>query len=148
MIDGHVQSFVCGFGQSSCARRTGRGLVEEEDGGVLDDGARDGQALLLAARQVERPRRDVRVVAVGPLGDEIVGVRGLAGGNDLLAGGVGLAERDVGRHAALEEHGLLLYDFGCVVCKKERSINTTTVIDRSNTPNARLTNKTNQLTPT
>ena len=30
----------------------GRGLVQQQDGGLLDDGARDGDALLLPAREL------------------------------------------------------------------------------------------------
>src|SRR5574341_730638 len=37
------------------------GLVEHEDAGVLEDGARDGQALALAARELDAPTYAERV---------------------------------------------------------------------------------------
>src|SRR3990172_6729522 len=53
-------------------------LVEDEDRRVLEEGARDRDALPLAAREPHAPLAHGRLVAVGARQDELVGV-GLAG---------------------------------------------------------------------
>ena len=67
--------------------RRGR-VVEDEDARVGQQRARDGQALTLAARQRQAALADARVVALGQLGDEPVGLRPARGSLDLLARGV------------------------------------------------------------
>ena len=47
----------------------GRGLVQEEDGGVPDERPRDGDPLLLAPRQLRALRPDLGVVALCIQGD-------------------------------------------------------------------------------
>src|SRR3546814_6043613 len=54
-------------------------LVEQQDGGVLQHGAGDGDALALTAGEVAAARADLGVVAAGEGGDEIMGA-GHAGG--------------------------------------------------------------------
>ena len=51
------------------------GLVEDQDARLLEDDAGDGDALLLAARQLEPALADHAVVAVGQRRDEIVDAR-------------------------------------------------------------------------
>src|SRR5690606_1976664 len=51
-----------------------RRLVEEEDGGVLQDGPRDGDPLALPARELHAPLADRRRVALGERRDEVVDV--------------------------------------------------------------------------
>ena len=46
------------------------GLVQDQDARALEDGAGEGHALLLAARQLEAALADQRGVAVGQAGDE------------------------------------------------------------------------------
>ena len=55
------------------------GVVEDEHPGVGEDGAGDGDALALAARQREAALADDGAVAVGQVDDEVVGA-GEAGG--------------------------------------------------------------------
>ena len=56
------------------------GLVEDDDGRVLQEHAGDGQALLLAAREAVAALADERVEPVGQRGDHVVDPRGPAGG--------------------------------------------------------------------
>ena len=71
----------------------GGGVVEDEDLRVLQQGAGDAQALLLAARHVGAAAGDDVVVAAGQLLDELVGLRELARMLDLFVGGVRVAQR-------------------------------------------------------
>ena len=89
----------------------GRRLVEQDDRRILDQRAGDGDALALAARQLQAVLADRRVVAEREAHDEFVGVRGLGGGDDLVLGCAGLAEGDVlADRAAEQEH--VLADIG------------------------------------
>ena len=86
----------------------GRGLVEDQDGGVLEDGARDCNSLALPARQPHAVLADQRVQPVGHGLDEIPGMRGDAGGADLVGRGVALAAvGDVVRQRVVEQHHVL-----------------------------------------
>ena len=58
------------------------GFIEQDDGRVLDQRARDGDALALAAGQLQAVLADRGVVARREAFDEIVGVGGLCGGDD------------------------------------------------------------------
>ncbi|MNI74783.1 hypothetical protein D3C73_1308900 [compost metagenome] len=71
------------------------GLVEQEDDGVLQDGAGDGHALLFAARQLQAALAHHGLVAVGHGHDQVVDVRQARGGFDLGIGGAGAAVADV-----------------------------------------------------
>jgi hypothetical protein len=65
------------------------GLVEDEDAGVLEDRAGDREALPLPAGEVDAALAEVGVVAGGQDADELVGVGGLGGLDDLVVGGAG-----------------------------------------------------------
>src|SRR5262249_28395592 len=60
-----------------------RGFVEDQNLRLLEDRAGDRQPLLLAARQLHAALTDERVVALGQLLDELVGVRAPRGVIDL-----------------------------------------------------------------
>ena len=82
------------------------GFVEDQDIRVLDQGARDGDALLLSARQLRAARPDVRVQPVGEVAQELAVC--LAGrGVELRAGCARFAVRDVLGDCTGEEHRLL-----------------------------------------
>ena len=72
-------------------------------GRVLDQRARDGDALALAAGKLQAVLADRRVVAGRKAEDEIVRVGGLRGGDDLRLAGAELAERDVLADRAAEQ---------------------------------------------
>lgn len=59
----------------------GRGLVAQQDGGVLEESAGEGDALLLSAAQLQAPLPDLGVVAVREGEDAVVygGLRGSTG---------------------------------------------------------------------
>ncbi len=63
--------------------RTG-GFVQDQDRGVGQDGAGDGQQLHLALRDVGGLFVEHHVVAIRQGADEVVGVGGLGGGDHLL----------------------------------------------------------------
>ena len=69
------------------------GVVEDQDRRVDQQGAGDGDALALAARERVAALADHGVVAVVEGGDEPVGAGGPGGGLDLVDGGVGLGRR-------------------------------------------------------
>jgi hypothetical protein len=79
-----------------------RRLIQQQDRGVTHQGARDGDALALAAGEGESPRSGVRVVAFREGGDEVMDVGGLAGLDERLFGygacSVGNAQEDVLSH--------------------------------------------------
>src|SRR6266568_772425 len=74
-----ILDLALGFAVERCGR-----LVEQDDGRVLDQGARDRDPLALAAGRLQAMLADRSVVASRKAHDEIVGVRGLGGGEDRL----------------------------------------------------------------
>src|SRR5207237_634264 len=78
-----------------------RGLVEDEHRTVLQEGAGQRDALPLASGELRAALTDLGVVAARQAHDELVGVGGVRGGDDLLPcgtrGGVGDVLRDAGR---------------------------------------------------
>ena len=85
------------------------GLVQNEDGRVLQKGPGNGKPLALASGQLYPPGADVRVVALGQLADKLLGPGPAGGGLHLLKGGAGLAVSDVLCHGAGEQGHVLLY---------------------------------------
>ena len=86
------------------------GFVEDEDLRRGQDRAGDGQPLLLAAGEFDAALADERVVLVGQLDDELVGVGAAGGVFDLGVGGVVAAVGDVVAHRAVEQEHVLLDD--------------------------------------
>ena len=83
---------------------------KHQDRRIAQDGARDRDALALAARQLDTALADHRVVAVGQGRDEIVDVGGRRGGADVVVARVGPAHADVGLDRAVEQEGVLVDD--------------------------------------
>ena len=79
------------------------GLVEQDDGRVLDQRAGDGYALALAAGKLQAVLADRGVVAGREAFDEIVSVGRLRRGDDFAFAGAELAERDVVADRAAEK---------------------------------------------
>ncbi len=96
-----------GFGLG--VERTG-GLVEDEDARVGEDGAGDGEALALAAGELDAALADDGVVPLGEALGELVDAGDAAGFHELLFGRVGAGEEDVLADGAVEEEGLLQDD--------------------------------------
>ena len=84
----------------------GGGLVEQDDGGVQQDGAGDGDALLLSAGQGRVPSQD-GVVAVRQGHDLLINPGDAGSGTYLVQVGVGASERDVLPHSGAEQLGVL-----------------------------------------
>ena len=89
-----------------------RRFVQKQDLGVSDECARNGDALLLSARQLRALVAHVRLVAVGQVADELVDVGVARSLDDVSHAGL-VVERAVGdvlADARVEEDGLLLHD--------------------------------------
>ncbi|GAA3244366.1 hypothetical protein GCM10017691_50320 [Pseudonocardia petroleophila] len=97
VVDGGLGGAVDGRG----------GVVEHEDAGVGEHRAGQGDPLALPAGQGQTALADHRGVAVGQAFDELVHLRRLRRGADLVVGGVGAAVGDVGAHGVGEQERLL-----------------------------------------
>lgn len=86
------------------------GLVEDQDFRIGEDGAGDGEALLLAAREADAPLAYDGVVALLELFDEAGGVGLGRGVGDLGSRGVAPGVADVFGDGAVEEEDILLDD--------------------------------------
>ena len=71
------------------------GFVEDEDLGLFDEGASEGNTLLLAAWELTTALSDFLVNTIRVLADKAPGVSLLQGLNDLIISGVGLAHENV-----------------------------------------------------
>src|SRR5581483_4691383 len=93
------------------------------------DGARDGDALLLAAGEAVAALADDRVVAVGEAADEVVDVGGAGSARDLVIAGIGLGVADVVADRGVEQVGLLRDDADRAVQRLERELADVVAID-------------------
>ena len=66
----HLQGILNGALGDGIQRRGG--LVQNEDGGIFQDHPRNGQALLLAAGELEAAITHLREIAVGLLGNKLM----------------------------------------------------------------------------
>ena len=89
--------------------RGGR-LVEDEDRGVLQQSARDREALALATREAGAGLSHPRVDSVGKRLHERERVRGHEGRADVAVGGGGTAVGDVPADGFVEENRLLRHE--------------------------------------
>jgi hypothetical protein len=98
-------------GKPGCALRLGvegrGGLVEDQDGGVLEEGARDRDPLALTAGQARAALADARGETFRQRLDELEGAGETGRGADLGLRRPFPAEPDVLEDAVVEEHGLL-----------------------------------------
>src|SRR5208337_4781333 len=86
--------------------RRGR-LVEQQDWRVFQDGARDGDALALAARKSHAALAEFRVVAFRQAGDEAVRGGLFGGGDDGVSARVRRSIGDIVGDARAEDEGVL-----------------------------------------
>mmetsp|Transcript_13766 Transcript_13766/g.33854 ORF Transcript_13766/g.33854 Transcript_13766/m.33854 type:complete len:306 (-) Transcript_13766:3780-4697(-) len=101
----HVQ---CGLHCALAARVQRRGgLIQQQHLGVLDDRARDGDALLLAAAELDAALPHARVHPLRQLGDEVGRVGRARRRLHLLQAGTRRAVRDVVRDGARKQQRLL-----------------------------------------
>src|SRR5262249_5633670 len=92
VLDGAL-NLALGFG----IERGGR-LVEQDEWSILEQRARDCDALALAAGELQSVLPDGRVIAARKGHDEVVRVSGLGGGDDLIFARARAPERDVLPH--------------------------------------------------
>ncbi|MDT4855897.1 hypothetical protein FQZ97_902700 [compost metagenome] len=85
----------------------GQRFVQDQDGGVAQQGAGDRHALALAAGQLEAALADAGGVAVGQRHDEIVDVGGAGGGAHLFVRGVRASQPQVVVDGAVEQRDVL-----------------------------------------
>lgn len=88
----------------------GGGFVQEQDGGVFQEGAGDGEALLLSAGEFAAFVAYDGLVAFGLGKDEIVGKSLPCGFFDFRFGRVGATEEDVVVDRVVEKEGVLRDD--------------------------------------
>ncbi|CAN3962300.1 DNA-directed RNA polymerase subunit omega, partial [Dysosmobacter welbionis] len=74
---------------------TGSRLIQNHDGGVLQNGAGNGDPLLLAAGEGGAALSHHRMIAVGQRHDKVVALGAPGRLHHLLVSGVGIAEFDV-----------------------------------------------------
>ena len=85
-------------------------FVENQDLGRREDRPGDGQALLLAAGELDAALADERLVSLGQLHDELVGIGAPRGILHLRIGGIVAAVGDVVPHRPVEQKDVLLDD--------------------------------------
>lgn len=83
------------------------GFVEDEDGGVAQEGAGEGETLALSAGERGAALADDGLITVGERHDEVVGEGGAGGSFDLGFGGFRATEEKVGANGVDEEDGVL-----------------------------------------
>jgi hypothetical protein len=87
-----------------------RRFVEDEEFGIGDQGAGEGDELALPDGEPATPFADLGLVALREAPDKVVGPDGFGGGDYLLLGGVRAAVADVVLYGAGEEEGVLEHD--------------------------------------
>ena len=92
------------------AVQAGRGLIQDQDGRVREEGASDRHALALAAGQLHAALAHHRVIALGQAHDEVVRAGLPRRVLDLGLRRAGPAVGDVLGQRAVEQDGLLLHD--------------------------------------
>ena len=90
--------------------QTGRRLVEQDDGRILEEGARNGNALALAARKGAAVFADVGVSLVRELFGKFVAVGKLCRREDLLIRRVLAAEADILQNGIVKQRDVLEND--------------------------------------
>ncbi len=90
--------------------QVGSGFVEEQDGGVSEDGARDGDSLELSAREVAAFVADGGLISVGLAEDELLGPSHAGCVVDVVLGGFESTIADVIFDGVVEEEQVLIDD--------------------------------------
>ena len=87
--------------------QVGGGFVEQEQGGVLQEGARQGEALRLPAAEAGAALADGGIVTQRQAADELIGVCQGGGAPDIFHAGVRARQAEVGEQGIVEQVRLL-----------------------------------------
>ena len=87
--------------------QAGHRLIQNQDGGIANEGAGDGDALLLSAGESRAAFADDRVITIFQFADELVGIGGPGRRPNLLLAGLRFAVGNVFVDGRSEENGLL-----------------------------------------
>ena len=116
-VDNHNDRLIAGQFRNSLHQllfifgvNIGSGFVQNDDGCVLHDGARNGNSLTFAAGERRTAFADDGVKAVRQCHDKVVAPRLLCSGLHLLHGGIGLSEADVIGDGVREQIGPLEHE--------------------------------------
>ena len=104
------------------------GLVQNQDARVLQYSPGDGDALPLAAGKHQPPFPDLRVIALGQLHDELMGVGVFGRRLDFLVRGVQPAVTDIFPHRCGKEHRFLRHDADLRAKRLQRHIPDVTAV--------------------
>ncbi len=91
----------------------GSGFIQNQNGGVAENGAGKGNPLTLTAGELLSAFADDGVVSIGELENEVVGFGGLSGGFDFFLSGIGFTVCDVFADGAVEEEDILAHKTHC-----------------------------------
>ena len=89
---------------------SGSSLVEDEDTGVGDESASDGDSLTLTAAEETAAFADEGFVTVGEFADEFVGAGEAGGVDDIIVTGIGAGDTDIFLDGTAEEFTVLKDD--------------------------------------
>ena len=89
------------------AVEVGGGLVQQEEGRIVEEGARHADALAFAAGKRTAQLADRGLIPLGQAADETIQCRFFAGGFHFRVGGVPLGDLDVVLDGVVEQLGLL-----------------------------------------
>ena len=106
-----------------------RRLVQDQDRRVLQQRARNRQALALPARQLLAALADAGLVLLRQRHDEIVRVRGARRRLDVVARRAGRSVRDVAGNRLVEQHRLLRHDADLRPQRRERHVADVRAVD-------------------
>src|SRR5213596_2282380 len=109
-LAGHQAIECLAHGRLAFHVETGHRLVQNQDRGVANERARDGDALPLPAGEGRAPLADDAVVPVFQLTDELVGVGGLGRRDDLVRARFGAAVRNIFPDGRAEQQRLLEHE--------------------------------------
>ena len=98
------------------------GFVQQQQRRILEQGARDRDALALAARQAHPALAQERGIALRQALDEIVGGGHLRRGDHLVVAGVRAAVADVFHGVEREDHGILRHDADRAAQRLQRQV--------------------------
>ena len=110
-----------------------RRLIEDQNARILQDGACDRDALTLSTRKIQSTFADLRLIALGKLQDEFLGVRRTRRLLNFLVRRFKSAVADILTHAARKEHRFLRHDANLFAQRVERHVTHVVAIDLDHT---------------